>query len=137
MAKMSLSNASVADLKKEIQRRQSVLPTLVAQRDELDRRIAELQALGQVVVAVAARPSAPVRPAALRGRRTGNKVALPQLLSKLLMARSGQSVNELTEAALAAGYKSSAKSFKSIVRQTLYHDPRFKRVGRGRFAVKG
>jgi hypothetical protein len=62
---------------------------------------------------------------------------LPQLPGKILEGKPGQSVNELTEAALAAGYGSKAKSFKSIVRQTLYHDKRFRRVGRGKFALKG
>jgi hypothetical protein len=46
-------------------------------------------------------------------------------------------VRELAQAALSAGYKSKSKSFKSIVRQTLYHDKRFKRVARGKFALKG
>jgi hypothetical protein len=63
--------------------------------------------------------------------------SLPQLLAKILEGRPGQSVNELTEAALAAGYKTKSKAFKAIIRQTLYQDKGFKRVGRGRFAVKG
>ena len=68
---------------------------------------------------------------------TVSLIPLPQLLGKILEGKPGQSVNELTEAALAAGYRSKAKSFKSIVRQTLYHGKRFKRVARGRFALKG
>jgi len=132
-----LSSASVDDLKKEIQRRQAALPALIAQRDELSKRIAELQALGQMAPGSGARSPKPGRPVGAKDRRSRNELSLPRLLNQLLEAKSGQSVEELTRAALIAGYRSKSKSFKAIVRQTLYHDQRFKRVGRGRFAVKG
>ena len=125
MAKMSLSNASLDELRKEIQRRQAALPALIAQRDELDRKIHELQALGQVAAAPA------------KVRRAGRKVSLAKLLGKLLADRPGQSVNELAEAALAAGHGTKSKSFKTVVRKTLYRDRRFKTVGIGKFAAKG
>jgi hypothetical protein len=62
---------------------------------------------------------------------------LAQLLGKILEGKPGQSVNQLMEAALAAGYKTKSKAFKAIIRQTLYHDKRFRRVGKGRLALKG
>jgi hypothetical protein len=130
MAKVTLGSASVEDLKKELRRRQAALPALVARRDELNRKIAELEALGTLSRAPAARRAAPAR------RRARNKLSLPELLAGLLKAKPGQSVNQLADAALSAGYKSKAKSFKSIVRQTLYHDKRFKRVARGKFGLK-
>jgi hypothetical protein len=137
MAKATLSNVSVEDLRKEVQRRQAALPALIAQRDELDRKIEELQALSQVRPAATARKAAPVRSVPAGGRRAKNKLPLAQLLAKILGDKPGQSVKELTQAALSAGYKSKSKDFKALVTQALYHDDRFKRVGRGRFAVKG
>jgi hypothetical protein len=137
MAKVMLSNASVDDLKKEIQRRQAALPALIAQRDELSERIAELQALGQTAPGSGAGKAKPGRPVGAKDRRLRNELSLPRLLSQLLEAKPGQSVDELMRAALIAGYKSKSKSFKAIVRQTLYHDQRFKRVGKGKFALKG
>jgi hypothetical protein len=59
------------------------------------------------------------------------------LLADLPKGERGESANQLTEAALSAGYKSKSKDFKAIVQQTLYHDKRFKRVARGKFALKG
>ena len=132
MGKVTLGSVPLEDLRKELGRRQAALPGLIARRDELDRKIAELEALGQLVHGSAARKAAPAR-----ARRTRSKLSLPQLLGKILEAKPGQSVNELTEAALAAGYRSKAKSFKTVVRQNLYHDKRFRRVGKGRFALKG
>ena len=132
MGKVALGSALLEDLKKELRRRQAALPALIARRDELDRKIAELEALSQVAQVPAARKAPPAR-----ARRTRSKLSLPQLLGKILEAKPGQSVNELTEAALAAGYRSKAKSFKTVVRQNLYHDKRFRRVGKGRFALKG
>ena len=132
MGKVTLGSVSLEDLKKELRRRQAALPALIAQRDELNRKIQELQALGQVAQVPAARKAAPAR-----ARRTGNKLSLPQLLGKILEGKPGQSVNQLTEAALAAGYRSKSRSFKAVVRQNLYHDKRFRRVGKGRFALKG
>ena len=137
MGKATLGSVSLEDLKKELRRRQAALPGLIARRDELNRKIQELQALSQVAPASATRKKAPARPAPAKVRRARNKLSLPQLLGKILEGKPGQSVNELTEAALAAGYRSKAKSFKAVVRQTLYHDNRFGRVARGRFAVKG
>jgi chorismate mutase len=132
MAKVTLGSVSLDDLRKELRRRQSALPALIARRDALNRKIAELEALGPAALARATRKSATART-----KRARNKLPLAQLLADLLKAKPGQSVNELTKAALAAGYKSAAKSFTSIVRQTLYHDKRFKRVARGKFALKG
>ena len=137
MAKVRLSDLSIEDLKKEIQRRQAALPGLIAQRDELDRKIADLQALGPVDPALAAPKAPSARSARVKVKRAKNKVSLPQVLTTILKAKPGQSVAELTQAVLAAGYKSTSKDFKAIVTQTLYRDERFKRVASGRFAVKG
>jgi hypothetical protein len=103
----------------------------------LDRKITELQALGLVAPALAAPKAPSARSARVKVKRAKNDLSLPQVLTTILKAKPGQSVAELTQAVLAAGYKSTSKDFKAIVPQTLYRDERFKRVGRGKFAVKG
>ena len=137
MGKATLGSVSLEDLKKELRRRQAALPGLIARRDALNRKIAELEALGQVAPASATRKKAPARRAPAKVRRARNKLPLAQLLADLLEAKPGQSVKELTKGALSAGYKSKSKDFKALVTQALYHDKRFRRVGRGRFALKG
>ena len=52
MPRAKLAKLSVEDLKREIVRRQKALPKLVHKRDQLNRQIAELEALGAVKVAV-------------------------------------------------------------------------------------
>ena len=137
MARVTLAKASLQELKEEVKRRQAALPALIAQRDELDRKIAELQSLGEVASA----SKAPERPApratrAMVKRRKGHKT-LKSVLVEILQEKPGMSVAEIAEAALAAGYKSKSKVFKTLVKQALYHDKTFRRVGKGRFAMRG
>jgi hypothetical protein len=61
MGKVRLGSASLEDLKKELRRRQAALPALISRRDELNRKIQELQALGQLVHGSAARKAGPAR----------------------------------------------------------------------------
>jgi len=49
MPRMSLAKLSTVALKKELQRRLEALPKLIAQRDELNRQIAELEAVAGVL----------------------------------------------------------------------------------------
>jgi branched-chain amino acid transport system ATP-binding protein len=55
----------------------------------------------------------------------------------VLKGRRSMSVAEIVDAVLAAGYQSKAKTFRLIVNQMLSKDKAFKRVGRGRYALKG
>jgi hypothetical protein len=54
-----------------------------------------------------------------------------------LKAKGKLTVAEAADAVLAAGYKSKSKNFQNIVGITLSKDKRFKRVGRGVYALKG
>ena len=51
MPRAKLAKMAIEELKKEILRRTRVLPKLIAMRDALDSKIAELQGLGAVQVA--------------------------------------------------------------------------------------
>ena len=74
---------------------------------------------------------------ALTGRkRPRNEQNLADALADLL-AKQTLSVTEASEQVQTAGYRTTSPNFRTIVNQTLLKDPRFKRVGRGRYTSKG
>ena len=58
MPRSKLFTMSIADLRQEIERRQKLLPKLIAQRDALSREITELQGLAAPEARKPARPAA-------------------------------------------------------------------------------
>lgn len=135
MPRRGLTNVPLAVLQKEILRRQKLLPQLIAQRDGLDRQIAEIQGLEAVETGKEAAPKAPHK--ARRRRRARNKIGLADALAACLKGKTKVTVAEAMEGVLAAGYKSKASDFRQLVNRTLLTDNRVKRVGRGEFALKG
>lgn len=74
---------------------------------------------------------------ALTGRkRPRNEQNLADALADLLSNKT-LSVTEASEQVQSAGYRTTSPNFRTIVNQTLLKDPRFKRVGRGRYTSKG
>lgn len=136
MPRPKLSDVPLVELKREIARRQKLLPKLIAQRDALIAQIAELQ---RVETALAGEPSvrsrATARPQRPR-RAAGNKTSLAEVLATFMKGREKATVGEAVEGALAAGYKTTSKSFRSVVNQMLLKSPRFKSVGRGEFSLR-
>jgi hypothetical protein len=130
MPRAKLSTVSLAALQQEIQRRQKLLPTLIAQRDALNQEIAELQGLA----GSQAKPQA--MPTKGGSRQAKNKMSLADALAQFMKGKAKVSVGEAMEGVLAAGYKSKAKAFRAIVNKTLLEDKRFKSVGRGEFVLK-
>ncbi len=135
MPRMSLKNVPFVALQKEISRRQKLLPTLIAQRDELDRQIAAIQGLEAAEAAEPAATKAPKK--ARRRRRAKNKISLADALVAFLAGKLKVGVAEAMQGVLEAGYKTKSKIFRTMVNQTLLKDKRFKKVGRGEFALKG
>ena len=136
MPKVNLARVTLDRLQREIQRRREELPKLIAQRDELNRRIAELEGL-----AAPKRPAKKATRAVARKRRVKRrprkgKLTLNDALAQVLEGKEGVSIAEATEGILALGYQTRSKNPKHLVRQTLYHGDRFTRVGRGLFALK-
>jgi len=136
MPRSSLANVSTAVLEEELRRRLAALPKLIAQRDELNRQIAELEALGATEVAAKPAKARAPKKVAAKAKRSKNTVTLAEALAKVIKAKESMSIAEATEAVLASGYKSTSKNFKHVVKQTLSHDERFRRVGTGQYAVK-
>ena len=141
MPRPKLEKVTVEELRKEIARRQTGLAKLVAKRDELNCQIAELESLGIVAKPAAKRGRKPGRkPGRPRGRKAGRAPqagSLVSLLVEALGAKGKLSVADAVAAILATGYKSKSKSFKLIVNQALAKNRRFKRVGKGVYALRG
>ncbi|HUS91463.1 MAG TPA: hypothetical protein VM389_02065 [Phycisphaerae bacterium] len=135
MPRPKLTTMSIADLRREIERRQKLLPGLIAQRDALNREIAELQGLAAPEAREAARPEAAPRKTPKR-RMPKNKVPLADALADFMKGKGKVAVGEAMEGVLAAGYKSNSKDFRSVVNNMLLTDKRFKSVARGVFALK-
>lgn len=135
MPQPKLASVSLEELKREILHRQKALPRLIAQRDELDRQIAELQGLGSAK-AVAARKGPSRKRATMAMSRRG-KTSLVGMLTEILKSKAKVSISEAMQALTRSGYKSKSKNFRTIVSVALAKDERFKRVGRGLYALNG
>ena len=135
MPRSRLSAMTIADLWQEIERRQKLLPKLIAQRDALSREISELQGLAAPEAGKGAKPEAAPRKTRRR-RRAKNKVGLADALAGFLKGKAKVTIGEALEGVLSAGYKTKSSNFRQVVNKTLLTDKRFKRVARGAFTLK-
>ena len=133
MARRKLSDMTLDQLYKEIQRRLRVLPKLIARRDELNGQIAELESLAKAVES--RRPARKAKPG-LRAKRYRNKTSLPEVIAAVLKGKEAMGVGDIAQAVRQAGYRSTSKSFRSLVNKALITDKRFRNVRRGRYAMK-
>ncbi len=127
-----LSSLSVADLQRELRRRQGTVGRLMKKREGLAAKLAALDAeIGGLGIV-------------LRGRGAGvgggrirpkNEMKLVDSLVKVLTGKT-MSVTEVADAVQQAGYRTSSSSFRTIVNQTLINSGKFKRVGRGQYTAK-
>ena len=139
MAKMM----SIAELRREIARRESAVKKLEAQRaalakrlEKIDRQIAQLA--GGAAPAPAPAPAAQTKATGARKRVMPKKGAdLKSVLVKAMTGGAVMSIGEAMAAVQKAGYKSSSKNFRLILSQTLSKDDRFKTVTRGKYTLAG
>jgi hypothetical protein len=131
---------SVAELLAELSRRQRKLPGLKKMAARLQKRLARVQAeiaaFGGTV-----KPAAPSRAAKAGGkkprRRPRNKITLADAIVKTLVKDKPKSVPQIAADVQKAGYRSSSKTFNTIIYQTVAKDGRVKKVGRGQYVLKG
>ena len=135
MPRSSLASVPLQQLQQEITRRQKLLPKLVAQRDELNKQIAEIEGLETAAPTPRAPKTIGKKPRKVR--RAKNKVSLADALTEAFRGKDSLTVAEAVEAVTAAGYKSTSSAFRALVNQTLSKNKRFKNVGRGKYALKG
>ena len=134
MPRSRLSTMSIADLRQEIERRQKLLPKLIAQRDALNREIAALQGVETAKVGKPVKPKGPDKPG--RRRQAKNTIGLADALALFMKGKKKVTVGEAMEGVMAAGYRSNARDFRSVVNNMLLKDKRFRNVARGEFALK-
>ena len=106
---------------------------MIAQRDALNREIAELESVTWPPVQKA-KPGAASKKT--RRHRAKNTISLADALVQFAKGKTKVTVGQAMEGVLSAGYKSKSKEFRKIVNKTLLEDKRFKKVGRGEFSLK-
>lgn len=137
MARISLARVPLEKLQSEIERRLKELPKLIAERDELNRRIAELEGLTAAAPAAQkpkARPKKKRR--AKRAPARKGKLTLKDALVQVMEGKEAVSVPEATDGVLALGYETRVKDPRLVVNRALYQDDRFERVKRGVYTLK-
>lgn len=137
MPRLSLAKVATEALKKELQRRLEALPKLIAQRDELNARIAELEALGAAEKAPEPTKVPAPRRRGRRAKRAKSLMSLASTLAEVLKTKDSMSIAEATAGVRASGYKSKSKDFPNLVSMTLANDKRFERVARGVYRLRG
>lgn len=140
----TLSAVSFASLQAELARRTAKAGGMLRKRDRLLAQLATVEAkLSKAGIDAA--PSRSGLRAVLSAKSGGgrasprkrprNAMNLVDSLKKLLDGRT-MSVTDAAEAVQRAGYKSSSKTFRTIVNQTLLKANHFKKVDRGQYTTK-
>ena len=138
MADSDVRQLSLPELHREMERRRRQLErrirTLTERREKLLEQLTEIESeIAHAQVEIKANGGSIESPGRKRPR---NARKLADALADMLRERD-MSVTEVSTAVQEAGYKTTSPNFRTIVNQTLLKDPRFKRVGRGRYTVKG
>jgi hypothetical protein len=126
-----LSAVSVAELHRELRKRQLRVGAIVKKRDRLMAKVAALNAeISGLGGAAAGGASGSLR------ARPKNDQNLVQALQSLLDGKT-LNVTAITEDVQKAGYQTTSPSFRTIVNQTLINNKdKFKRVSRGHYTAK-
>jgi len=139
----AIRNLSVADIRRELARREAGATRLVRQRTKLAKRLATLDAeLADLGVdsprGLRGRrgPRGGARKAARRRRSRGG-LTLVAALEKGVTVGKVVSPMEASAAAKRAGYRTASKTFGIQVATALAKATSFKRVGRGRYERLG
>lgn len=121
---------SVADLQREIARRQRSVGTLERRRAKLLKKLSALEAQ---IAAYGGSVKGTGRAAG--GTRPKNELSLVDALAKALKGKT-MSVVEAGEAVKKAGYKTNAANFRTMVNIALIKSGKFKRMERGQYTAK-
>ena len=69
------------------------------------------------------------------GKRHRNEQSLAEAIAKVLKKDKPMGIQQVVDAVLASGYKSTAKNFKTVVSLNLSKDKRFKNAARGQYVL--
>jgi hypothetical protein len=128
--KTTLAGLSLAEINRELGRRQRSVGTLERRRAKLLQQVAELDAK------IAANGGAAKGGWSRAGVRTRpkNEVQLLDALKAVLKGKT-MGVAEVAVAVQKAGYQTTSPNFRTIVNQTLLKKKHFKRVERGQYTA--
>ena len=132
------ANLNIVELQRILGDRKKQLEKLHRKRDTIQRSLNEIDAEIAKVSGGAAGESTGGR-ATGKGSRARNDRPLPDYMEEV-MVKAGRpmKVNEIVEAVLAAGYKTTSASFKNIINQQLIKErKRFQHTDRGTYAAAG
>lgn len=128
-----LAGVPIDVLHAEIERRRQQSGSLHRVRDHLLRRLAKIEAR---IVAAGGELVRAARGQRGSRSRAQNPLSLVETLQKVLRTRT-LSVTQAAAEAQRVGYRSTSKTFRTIVNQTLIkHTDKFKKVARGRYTAK-
>lgn len=123
-----LATTDIAELRRELAKRESVGNKLAARRDRLLKKVAEIEkemaALGVI------------GKAGVRVPRAKNAAPLVDVLAKMLKGKE-MGIPAIVEGLPAAGYVSQSPNFRTMVNVALLKKSHFKRTGRGVYTAKG
>lgn len=143
MPRAKLSNVSLKQLVAELARRRAKLASLIAQRDDLNKQIGELEAFPGSEPEAGAQVTRRGKPGRKPGRKPGSKVQSASAAARplaeyvrevLAKAATGLKVREIEAKVLAAGYPTKAATIYNPVMKVL--SAGFKKVTRGVYALK-
>ncbi|MFH5805487.1 hypothetical protein ACG2DA_15665, partial [Alienimonas sp. DA493] len=69
-------------------------------------------------------------------KRPKNEKPLPAVLADVLEGKSGMALDDIHDAVVATGYKTSSKNFKNVIYQNLYNKDEFTKSGDGTWVYK-
>lgn len=127
---MAKAQKSISELEKLLETQKKRLATLQERRDQLASQLTKVD--GEIASLVG-QAKAPVE--ARRPRRRGGKSLRQVILEALGKSAKPMSASELTEAVLAAGYRTTSKNPTALVRQIVYRDDRIAKKEAGRFVL--
>ncbi len=131
-----LSNASIADLAKELTRRRKRIPRLRAKAESLRSQLAmveaELRSLSAALPAGATKARGSRSTGRPRGRPPGQKGTLLYGLLKIVGAKP-MSPKQIREALIAKGLKKDSKTLGIQISQLLGKHPAFKQKARAQW----
>lgn len=140
-----LSKVSIADLQKELAKKQGHVERLTADREKLLAKLAKVDrelalVLGGQSVAATPAPARKARVARTRQTppRRGRRPKLTDAMRKVLADAKGPLDAAGIAAALKRGkFKTKSKNLSNLVREALSRIPEVTRASRGKYVIKG
>lgn len=143
-----LASLPTSELRRELERRQSMLADLIRQRDQLNEELNALQGVTGTPSMLVTTRRGPGRPpgsgraahraVARAGRKSFgvNKTNLVTALKGTLTGKT-MTVTDVTQQVQKDGYKTKSPNFRTIVNQALLANPSvFKKVARGEYTAR-